>query len=84
MTSFTTGATCKKKLKTVKIKLDKKVCMHINFLLHAASNRHDGGIFGIGQAEFNEFKKEHSSIRVYKYLMCNKPNSPNGVLAKYR
>ena len=47
-------------------------------------DRHDGGIFGIDCDEFNEFKEEHATIRVYKYLMCNKPNSPNGVLAKYR
>jgi len=47
-------------------------------------NRHDGGIFGIDCDEFNEFKEEHATVRVYKYLMCNKPNSPNGVLAKYR
>ena len=48
------------------------------------SDRHDGGIFGISREEFDEFKEEHATIRVYKYLMCNKPNSPNGVLAKYR
>ena len=48
------------------------------------SDRHDGGIFGISKEEFDEFKEEHATIRVYKYLMCNKPNSPNGVLAKYR
>ena len=47
-------------------------------------DRHDGGIFGIDCDEFNEFKEEHATVRVYKYLMCNKPNSPNGVLAKYR
>ena len=48
------------------------------------SDRHDGGIFGISKEEFDEFKEEHATIRMYKYLMCNKPNSPNGVLAKYR
>jgi hypothetical protein len=47
-------------------------------------SRHDGGIFGIAKEEFDLYKEEHASIRIFKYLNCNKPNSPNGFLAKYR
>ena len=47
-------------------------------------NRHDGGVFSLSKQEFDEFKDEHAGIRVFKYLNCNKPNSPNGFLAKYR
>jgi len=46
--------------------------------------RHDGGILNISREEFNEFKEEHADMRLFKYLNCNKPNSPNGFLAKYR
>ena len=47
-------------------------------------NRSDGGIFGISKEEFDEFKDEHLSLRLFKFLICNKPNSPNGYLATYR
>ena len=47
-------------------------------------NRSDGGIFGISKEEFDEFKDEHISLRLFKYLICNKPNSPHGYLATYR
>ena len=39
---------------------------------------------GISKEEFDEFKDEHLSLRLFKYLICNKPNSPNGYLATYR
>ena len=46
--------------------------------------RSDGGFLGISKEEFDEFKDEHLSLRLFKYLICNKPNSPNGYLATYR
>lgn len=45
---------------------------------------HNGGIFDIDQEEFDKYKEEHIALRMFKYLNCNKPNSPNGFLAKYR
>ena len=47
-------------------------------------NRSDGGIFDISKEEFDQFKDEHISTRLFKFLICNKPNSPNGYLATYR
>ena len=47
-------------------------------------NRSDGGFMGIPKEEFDEFKDEHISLRLFKFLICNKPNSPNGYLATYR
>ena len=46
--------------------------------------RSDGGFLSISKEEFQEFKDEHLSLRLFKYLICNKPNSPNGYLATYR
>ena len=45
---------------------------------------HNGGIFDISQEEFDKYKEEDTGLRMFKYLNCNKPNSPNGFLAKYR
>ena len=47
-------------------------------------NRSDGGIMNISKEEFDQFKDEHISTRLFKFLICNKPNSPNGYLATYR
>ena len=47
-------------------------------------NRHDGGIFHVSREEFDEYKEELAGLRLFKYLSCNKPNSPNGFLATYR
>ena len=38
----------------------------------------------ISKEEFDQFKDEHISTRLFKFLICNKPNSPNGYLATYR
>jgi len=46
--------------------------------------RHDGGMFYLSGKEMAEGKEEHGGMRLFLYLMCNKPNSPNGFLAKYR
>jgi len=46
--------------------------------------RHDGGIFFFSREELDLYREEHTSLRLFKYLICNKPHSPNGVLAKYR
>ena len=47
-------------------------------------NRHDGGIVNVSKEELDEYKEEHAGLRLFKYLSCNKPNSPNGFLATYR
>ena len=46
--------------------------------------RHDGGIFFFSREELDLYREEHTGLRLFKYLICNKPHSPNGVLAKYR
>ena len=48
------------------------------------TGRHDGGIANITNEEFQEYKEEHAAQRLFKYLHCNKPNSPNGFLPHYR
>ena len=45
---------------------------------------HQGGIFHIGPAEWLEFREDVYNIRLFYYMNCCKPHSPNGYLAIYR
>jgi len=46
---------------------------------------HDGiGIFTVPKDEFLEFKPEHWGIRLFKFALVSKPNSPFGFLPEYR
>ena len=44
----------------------------------------DGGVFDIERDAWNEYRDEHSGLRLFYYLTCSKPHSPNGYLATYR
>ena len=46
--------------------------------------KHDGGVFDIDREDWNEYKDEHSGLRLFYFLTCSKPHSPNGYLATYR
>ena len=46
--------------------------------------KHDGGVFDIDREDWNEYKDEHSGLRLFYLLTCSKPHSPNGYLATYR
>ena len=45
---------------------------------------HQGGVFHIGPEEWTEFKEDLYNIRLFYYMNCCKPHSPNGYLAIYR
>jgi len=44
----------------------------------------EGECMGVSNEEWLEFKDKHRMLRLFKFLNINKPNSPNGHLAKYR
>ena len=46
--------------------------------------RPDGGFMGLTGEQLREAREEHTMTRLFKFLKCNKPNSPNGLLANYR
>ena len=45
---------------------------------------HAGGIFHIGPEEWTEFREDGYNVRLFYYMNCCKPHSPNGYLATYR
>merc|ERR1712241_1220963 len=46
--------------------------------------KHDGSVFDIERDDWNQYKDEHFGLRLFYFLTCSKPNSPNGYLATYR
>ena len=46
--------------------------------------RPGGGFMGLTGEELREGREEHTMARLFKFLKCNKPNSPNSRLANYR
>lgn len=46
--------------------------------------KHDGSVFDIEREDWNSFKDEHFGLRLFYFLTCSKPHSPNGYLATYR
>ena len=46
--------------------------------------KHNRGVFDIEREDWNLYKDEHSGLRLFYFLTCSKPNSPNGYLATYR
>ena len=46
--------------------------------------KHDGSVFDIERDDWNSFKEEHFGLRLFYFLTCSKPHSPNGYLATYR
>ena len=46
--------------------------------------KHDGSVFDIEREDWNSYKEEHSGLRLFYFLTCSKPHSPNGYMATYR
>ena len=46
--------------------------------------KHDGSVFDIEREDWNQYKEEHYGLRLFYFLTCSRPHSPNGYLATYR
>ena len=46
--------------------------------------KHDGSVFDIEREDWDQYKEEHYGLRLFYFLTCSRPHSPNGYLATYR